>query len=153
MRYFQTRRITMPLIQVTAEEGTVNKQEQDQLIKRIGDAVLTAERAPVDDKDARSLVWAYFNEQAQGSVYVGGENIHQPPLHVAVTTPAGALDQAARESLVAAIDEIVGDIVGPYQGRLNHWVNLHEIAEGSWAGGGNIFPLAGIQQAMNIKPR
>jgi hypothetical protein len=28
---------------------------------------------------------------------------------------------------------------------------LYEIDEGSWAGGGQVFPLAGIQAAMNIK--
>jgi len=27
---------------------------------------------------------------------------------------------------------------------------LYEVSEGSWAGGGNVFPLAGIQAAMNI---
>jgi hypothetical protein len=68
-----------------------------------------------------------------------------------VTTPQGALTEAGRGALVIALGDIVDDIAGPYEGRLNHWVNLHEIAEGSWAGGGQVFPLAGIQAAMNIK--
>jgi len=45
----------------------------------------------------------------------------------------------------------VDDIAGIFEDRLNHWTMLYEIDEGSWAGGGQIFPLTGIQAAMNIK--
>jgi hypothetical protein len=83
---------------------------------------------------------------------VGSENLQDPPLRIAVTTPQGALTEATRGSLVAEIGKIVDDIVGPYEGRLNHWAMLYEVAEGSWGGGGQIFPLAGIQNVMDIKP-
>jgi hypothetical protein len=73
------------------------------------------------------------------------------PLRIAVTTPYGALVESTRESLVKEIGVIVDDIVGPFEGRLNHWAMLYEIDEGSRAGGGQVFPLAGIQGAMNIK--
>jgi phenylpyruvate tautomerase PptA (4-oxalocrotonate tautomerase family) len=141
----------MPLIQVTAPQEQLNKSQQDALMSRISNAVLTAEGAPLTDPGAQSLVWAYYQEQPAGTIYVGGENLEQPPFLIAVTTPQGALTEASRASLVIALGDIVDDITGPYEGRLNHWVNLHEIAEGSWAGGGQVFPLAGIQAAMNIK--
>lgn len=82
---------------------------------------------------------------------MGGKNIDRPPLKVAVTTPEGALDDESRTALVTEIGRIVDEIVGPFDGRLNHWAMLFEISEGGWAGGGQIFPLAGIQAAMNIK--
>lgn len=141
----------MPLIQVSAAQGTLNKTEQDVLMSRLSNAVLKAENAPIDDSGAQSLVWAYYDEKPKGSVYVGGENLAEPPFRIAVTTPHGALVESSRQSLVKEIGEIVDDIVGAFEGRLNHWAMLYEIDEGSWAGGGQVFPLAGIQAAMNIK--
>lgn len=141
----------MPLIQVTAEKGTLTKSQQDDLMGRVSNAVLKAERAPLDFPGAQALTWAYYGETAEGTTYVGGENIDNPPLRVAVTTPEGALNEGSRGELVAEIGEIIDDIVGPFEDRLNHWAMLYEVAEGSWAGGGQVFPLAGIKAAMNIK--
>ena len=141
----------MPLIQIIAPEGKLDKQNQDKLVKGVCNAVLTAERAPLDDAGAQALTWAYYTEQAEGALYVGGKNIDNPPFRVAITTPEGALTPCTRKSLIEEIGSLVDGIVGPYEGRLNHWVMLTELDEGSWAGSGQIFPLAGIQAAMNIK--
>lgn len=141
----------MPLIQVTAQKDTLTKTKQDDLMTRISNAVLKTERAPTDFEGAQALTWAYYTEAQEGKVYIGGENIDNPPLRIAITTPEGALTAGTRNELVAEIGEIVDDIVGPFEGRLNHWALLYEVAEGSWAGGGQIFPLAGIKAAMNIK--
>lgn len=141
----------MPLIQVTAQKGALTKTEQDDFMARVSNAVLKAERAPTDFEGAQALTWAYFTEAPEGTVYIGGENIENPPVRIAVSTPEGALNAGTRSELVAEIGEIVDDIVGPIEGRLNHWALLYEVAEGSWAGGGQLFPLAGIKAAMNIQ--
>lgn len=141
----------MPLIQIVAPEGKLNKKDQDKLVKGVSNAVLNAERAPLDHAGAQSLTWAYYIEQAEGTLYVGGNNIDNPPFRIAITTPEGALTPSTRKSLIEEIGSLVDDVVGPFQGRLNHWVMLTELDEGSWAGSGQIFPLAGIQAAMNIK--
>ena len=141
----------MPLIRITAPEGKLNKQDQDKLVKKISNAVLNAERAPLDHAGAQSLTWAYYIEQPVGTLYVGGDNIENPPFHIAVTTPEGALNPTTRKELVEEIGTAVDEIVGVYEGRLNHWTMLDELDEGSWAGSGQIFPLSGIQAAMNIK--
>jgi phenylpyruvate tautomerase PptA (4-oxalocrotonate tautomerase family) len=141
----------MPLIQVTAPRSSLTKTQQDQFMSRISNAVLSAERAPVSDEGAQSLVWAFYNELSDSDIYVGGKNIKQAPFRIAITTPQGALNESTRTTLVAEIGQIVDEFVGVYENRLNHWTMLYEVVEGSWAGGGQIFPLAGIQQAMNIK--
>jgi phenylpyruvate tautomerase PptA (4-oxalocrotonate tautomerase family) len=142
----------MPLIQVTAPQNALEENDQNALMSRVSNAVLKAERAPIDDAGAQSLVWAYYHEMNAGAIYVGGEAPQAPPFRVAITTPEGALTDEARQTLAKDIGEIIDDIVGPFEDRLNHWVMLTELDEGSWAGGGQIFPLAGIQAAMNIKP-
>ncbi len=141
----------MPLIQVTAPQGALAKNQQNSLVSRVSNAVLKAEGAPLEHEGAQSLVWAYYQEQPRGTSYVGGEAIEQPPFRIDITTPKGALNTATREALVAEVGAIVDDLVGSFDGRLNHWTMLYEVDEGSWGGGGQIFPLAGIQAAMNIK--
>ena len=140
----------MPLLQVTATENTLSNAAQDTLMQQLSNAVLKAERAPIESAGAQSLVWAYYDERPQDAIYVGGKPTNKAPLRIAVTTPEGALTETARESLVAEIGNIVDAHIGTYEGRLNHWAMLYELDEGSWAGGGQIFPLAGIQAAMDI---
>jgi len=141
----------MPLIQVTAPKGALNQQDRDAMMSRLSNAVLRAEGAPLEDDGAQSLVWAHYFELPQGTSYVGGKALDNPPLRIAVTTPEGALNDGTRKSLVEEIGSIVDEIYGQFDGRLNHWAMLYEVMEGGWAGGGQIFPLAGIQAAMNIK--
>lgn len=141
----------MPLIQVDAPQGDLDKSQQDALMSQLSNAVLKAEGAPLESAGAQSLVWAHFNEKPQGTFYVGGEALAKPPFRIAVTTPQGALTDATRTSLVAEIGRIVDDLVGPYADRLNHWAMLYEVTDGGWAGAGQIFRLGDIQNVMDIK--
>lgn len=140
----------MPYLQITAAQDTLDKAGQDTLVSRVSNAILKAERADIDDAAAQSLVWAHFVALPQSAVYVGGEAIDEPPVHIAVTTPEGALNDGTREELVSEIGAIVNDIVGPFKKRLNHWTMLYEIADGNWAAG-QVLRLPDIQAAMNIK--
>jgi phenylpyruvate tautomerase PptA (4-oxalocrotonate tautomerase family) len=141
----------VPLIQVDAPEGDLDKSQQDALMSQLSNAVLKAEGAPLESAGAQSLVWAHFNEKPQGTFYVGGAPQEKPPFRIAVTTPQGALNDETRKSLVAEIGRIVDDIVGLYDGRLNHWAMLYEVTDGGWAGAGQVFRLGDIQQVMEIK--
>lgn len=140
----------MPYLQIIAAQDTLDKTGQDALISRVSNAILKAERAEIDDPAAQSLVWAHFLALPQSAVYVGGEVIDEPPLRIAVTTPEGALTDRTREELVSEIGDIVNDIVGPFEGRLNHWAMLYEVEDGNW-GAGQVLRLPDIQAAMNIK--
>ena len=80
----------MPLVQVTAPIGALNKNDQDTLMSQLSNAVLKAEGAPIDYPGAQALVWAYYNELPEGACYVGGQNLEKAPLRLAVTTPEGA---------------------------------------------------------------
>ena len=141
----------MPLIQVTAPQGALSKNDQERLMSQLSNAVLKAEGASIDDPDAQSLVWAYYVEQEKSAIYIGGTNFDEPPLRIAITTPQGALSATTRQVLVENVGRIIDALVGPFEGRLNHWAMLYEVNEGSWAGGGQVFPLASIQAAMNIE--
>jgi phenylpyruvate tautomerase PptA (4-oxalocrotonate tautomerase family) len=140
----------MPLIRITAQEGTFDKATQNKFIEEVTDAVLTAEGADPKDPAAQSLAWAYYTEQQQGDIYIGKENIDTPPVLIRVTTPAGALDQAANNALAKSINDIINDFIGIFDGRLNHWLLIDEIPTTGWASNGIIFSLEDVRSAMKI---
>mgnify|MGYP000529982455 CR=1 FL=1 len=140
----------MPLIRITAQEGTFNKATQNKFMEEITDAVLAAEGADPKDPAAQSLAWGYFTEQQQGDVYVGKQNIDTPPVLIRVTTPAGALDQAASKVLAKSVNDIVNDFIGPFEGRLNHWLLIDDIPKTGWASNGVVFSIDDVKSAMNI---
>ncbi|MFT7186436.1 MAG: phenylpyruvate tautomerase PptA (4-oxalocrotonate tautomerase family) [Pseudohongiellaceae bacterium] len=140
----------MPLIRITAQEGTFDKATQNKFIEEVTDAVLTAEGADPKDPAAQSLAWAYYTEQQQGDIYIGKENIDTPPVLIRVTTPAGALDQAANNALAKSINDIINDFIGIFDGRLNHWLLIDEIPTTGWASNGIIFSLKDVRSAMKI---
>jgi phenylpyruvate tautomerase PptA (4-oxalocrotonate tautomerase family) len=140
----------MPYLQIIAPQGLLDKAAQGALVSRVSDAILKAERADTHDAAAQSLVWAHFVDLPQDAIYVGGKLIEQPPLRIAVHTPEGALTDITRGELVSAIGQIVDDLIGPMEGRLNHWAMLYEVTDGNW-GAGQVLRLPDIQSAMNIK--
>jgi len=140
----------MPLIRVTAQEGTFEKATQNKFMEEITDAVLTAEGADPKDPGAQSLAWAYYTEQQKGDVYIGKQNIDTPPVLIRVTAPAGGLDEAANHALAKSVNAIVNDFIGTFEGRLNHWLLIDEIPKTGWASNGIVFSIEDVKSAMNI---
>ncbi len=140
----------MPYLQIITPQGLLDKAAQGALVSRISNAILKAERADIDDAAAQSLVWAHLLELPQTAIYVGGKVINEPPLRIAIHTPEGALTDVTRAGLISEVGKIVDDIIGPMEGRLNHWTMLYEVTDGNW-GAGRVLRLPAIQAAMNIK--
>ena len=140
----------MPFVQVTAPKGTLNKQSRDALMSRLSVAVIKAEGAAGDDPDALALVWSYYSEIEPGDGYVGGQPADQVPFVIEYATPQGALDDDTRKALVAETGIIFDSIFASQESAPNHWALLREIDEGGWGGGGHVYGLSAIQNAMNI---
>jgi len=140
----------MPLIRVTAQEGTFDKATQNKFIAEVTNAVLTAEGADPKNSGAQSLAWAYFTEQKKGDIYVGTEIFDTPPVLIRVTTPIGSLNSDENSELAKSINAIVNDFIGPYENRLNHWLLMDEIPASGWASNGIVFSIEDVRSAMNI---
>lgn len=140
----------MPLIRITAQEGTFDKATQNKFIEEVTDAVLTAEGANPKDPAAQSLAWAYYTEQKKGDIYIGKQVIDSPPVLIRVTAPAGSLNEDETSALATSINAIVNDFIGQYENRLNHWLLVDEIPESGWASNGVVFSIEDVRSAMNI---
>jgi phenylpyruvate tautomerase PptA (4-oxalocrotonate tautomerase family) len=138
----------MPTITVTAPSGALEQAPRDRMMKRLSDALLTAEGADIDNAAAQAIAWTYFNEIPAALFYVGGIPADTPRLKIEITTPEGALTDHARRQLAQDIGAIVEAEAGAAGAGLHHWVLFHEVREGGWATAGKIFRRADIVAAV-----
>jgi len=141
----------MPLIQVGAPKGAMNKEKQDVFMKKLSDKVLESEGAVIGYRPAHALVWAYYNEIEKASCYIGGFNVEKQPIYIKLTTPKGSISLEKRKKLSAEVQGIVNDAIGSYDGKLNYWLIFMEADKDTWGAAGDIFTLEEIQGIMNIK--
>ncbi|MEM8923086.1 MAG: hypothetical protein AAGD35_06260 [Actinomycetota bacterium] len=140
----------MPFIQVAAQEGLLSKEERQDLMKRLSDAIIRAEGADPSEPSAQAMAWGHYHDLPKGDLFVYGEVVDAPPVHVSFTTPEGLLTDATRDALTAEVNTAVDDILGAYEGRMNHWVILHEVPSGQWGGMGQVFPTDAIKAVMKV---
>ena len=128
------------MIDVTFVRGSVDDAALSRLTDELVTVVLRAERAP-DTAFLRDNTWVYLHPIQAAQLSVGGRGPGAPRFRVDLTVFEGALSQDRKEQLAADVHAAVCEAAGiePEGSRAFHvWTLIHEIPEGSWAGGGNI---------------
>lgn len=130
----------MPMIDLTFVRGSIDDAALARLTDELVTVLLRAERAP-DTSFMRDNTVVYIHALEPAAQSVGGRGSGEPRFRVEVTVFEGALSQDNREQLVADVHAVVCTAAGiePDRTRAYHvWTLIHEIPEGSWAGGGKI---------------
>jgi phenylpyruvate tautomerase PptA (4-oxalocrotonate tautomerase family) len=141
----------MPMVELTTTKGALNDAAKQRLAGELSTIALELEAAPLDFGDAahmQALAWCFVNEQ---EVFVGGESHPKPIYRVTVTIPEGApgvfgpLAERGRDKLVERVTAAVLAAEGSENTMVEAhrvWVHLRQIANGHWAGFGEVFTLA-----------
>jgi phenylpyruvate tautomerase PptA (4-oxalocrotonate tautomerase family) len=132
------------MIDVTYRRDAIETDVAGRLADTLLATLLRWEGAP-DTDAARSLAWAFTH--AIDDLRVAGDPDGGPHVRVGVTTPAGALDDTRRAGLVAEVTADVLNALGLPNGwdhARRVWVQLHEIADGSWGAAGCIWRFPDI---------
>jgi phenylpyruvate tautomerase PptA (4-oxalocrotonate tautomerase family) len=130
----------MPMIDLTFVRGSLEDRALSRLTDELVTVLLRAERAP-DTPFLRDNTWVYLHALEATELSVGGRELGAPRFRVDVTVFDGALSGDRKEQLAADVHAAVCAAAGiePEGSRAFHvWTLIHEIAEGSWAGGGKI---------------
>lgn len=134
----------MPMIDLTYQRDVIDADVVSRLADTLLATLLRWEGAP-DNDAARSLAWAFTN--GIDELRVAGDPDGGPYLRVSVTTPEGALDDIRRAGLVAEVtDDVLAALGLPndWDHARRVWVQLHEIADGSWGAAGSIWRFSDI---------
>ena len=144
----------MPMVELTTTNGALDEATKQQLASELATIVLELEAAPFADfgkvDHMQAQAWCFVNEQ---DVFVGGQRLSKPIYRVTVTIPEGApgvfgpLAARGREKLVKRVTEAVLSAEGSENTPVEAhrvWVQLRQIADGHWAGSGEIVTLADL---------
>jgi phenylpyruvate tautomerase PptA (4-oxalocrotonate tautomerase family) len=141
----------VPMIELTTTKGALDDAAKQRLAAELSTIALELEAAPFadfgEDEHMQALSWCFVNEQ---DVFLGGR-IHPKPIYrVTVTIPEGApgvfgpLAERGREKLVKRVTEAVLAAEGTEHILVEAhrvWVHLRSIANGHWAGFGEVVTL------------
>ena len=141
----------MPMVELTTTRGALEDDAKQELAAELATIALDVEAGPAvsfgKDEHMQALSWCFVNEQ---DVFVGGR-VHPKPIYrVTVTIPDGApgvfgpLAKRGREVLVERVTAAVLAADGSENTMVEAhrvWVHLRTIADGHWAGSGEILTL------------
>lgn len=141
----------MPMVELTTTKGALDDDNKQRLAGELATIALELEAAPFADfgnaEHMQALAWCFVNEQ---DVFVGGRRTAKPIYRVTVTIPEGApgvfgpLAKRGREKLVKRVTEAVLAAEGSESNMVEAhrvWVHLRQIADGHWAGFGEVVTL------------
>jgi len=141
----------MPMVELTTTRGALDDDVKQELAAELATIALDVEAGPAvsfgEDEHMQALSWCFVNEQ---DVFVGGR-VHPKPIYrVTVTIPEGApgvfgpLAKRGREVLVERVTAAVLAAEGAESTTVEAhrvWVHLRSIADGHWAGFGEILTV------------
>jgi phenylpyruvate tautomerase PptA (4-oxalocrotonate tautomerase family) len=141
----------MPMIELTTTKGALDDDAKQRLAAELSTIVLEVEAAPLahfgDSPHMQALAWCFVDEQ---EVFAGGQTLEKPLYRVIVTIPEGApgvfgpLAERGRKALVERVTAAVLAAEGSENTMVEAhrvWVQLRHIANGHWAGFGEILTL------------
>ncbi len=132
----------MPMLDAYIPEGALSSADEEALLARLTDILLTWEGADPTNAVARSLAWVFLYRPA--AVYVAGLPATAPHYRFVATVPEGQLDDARRAGMVAAVTHAVAEVDIGCDTAARTWVFTTEVPDGNWGARGEIFTLARI---------
>jgi phenylpyruvate tautomerase PptA (4-oxalocrotonate tautomerase family) len=128
--------------------GALSSDREQELVAKLTDVLLRWEGADPDNAVARSIAWVWVHRPALAVRRRRTERAAALQGHR--HGPRRALDDARRAGLVREVTESVLDAEAGAHPRDAYrvWVFTHEVPDGSWGGGGQVFRLADIAGAV-----
>ena len=140
----------MPKLELTIPADSLSENDQQELAKDLGAALLRWEGAP-DTEFFRSISWCHLQElPAEAMRTVDG--VADPHAVVKVTTPEGALSDRRRAEMVEEMTKLVLGATGwGEEAALRVWVMCREIDEGSGGAGGQVIQFEQLRAAAKAE--
>ena len=138
----------MTMVRVTCLEGTLGKEDREQLGEKLTNAVLEVETGK-DTPEARAGVMVQFEELPSGHWFHGGraaDELYQSNgiFSVTATVMEGPWTPDLRSELVRRLIGALREVVGTPE-RQVIWATIREVPDGCWSINGDV---VGIEQFL-----
>jgi len=148
----------MPMVQVTMLRGALTPEQKEHLTDRLTHVLLMIEGG-TDNTAGRAIAWTMYREVDPGDWAIGGrfDGTYEAPggrFLFSITVPEASLSPARRPQIIAATNSALLETLGlepdDEVGR-SAWVQIHEIPEGHWGAGGEVFGVEKIYHAWGVE--
>lgn len=134
----------MPMLDAFIPRGALSDDAEDALLAQLTDILIRNEGADPANPAVRSLAWVFVHRPER--VYVAGAPADVPRYRFVASVPEGQFTAERREAIVRELTDAVLDAEEGRHPRdpFRVWVFTHEVADGTWGGGGRVATLADI---------
>ncbi|MCH6202850.1 hypothetical protein L3V16_03255 [Brucella ciceri] len=146
----------MPFIRITTLQGLLTAAEKQSIAEGLTLAIMKIETGGLDTPQFRAISALAFEEIASGNWFVGGQPAEDDPAAlVEIRVPEGAVDDARREAMAKAVENVLSansEAFGKTDGHRILWTHLLEIKDGNWGARGRMVKLEEIKRIAGGAP-
>lgn len=146
----------MPFIRITTLHGLLSPAEKQSIAEGLTLAIMKIETGGLDTPQFRAISALAFEEIASGNWFVGGHAAEgDPAALVEIRVPEGAVDDARREAMAKAVEDVFSansEAFRKAQGHRILWTHLVEIKDGNWGARGRMVRLEEIKRIAGGTP-
>jgi phenylpyruvate tautomerase PptA (4-oxalocrotonate tautomerase family) len=138
----------MPIIDLTLPRGALTVPALEHLSRELSRALLRCD-VTRDNPRAEAINWVYVHQTAPEDLLVGNRAGGKPHYRIDVTVMTGAMSDENRRDVAGLMTQAVMAAEGGHPNPLNAsrvWVLFHEVADGYWAAGGQLYRLADVMR-------
>ena len=140
----------MPFIRITTLQGLLSSAEKQSIAEGLTLAVMKIETGGLDTPQFRAVSALAFEEISVGNWFVGGVPADgNAAALVEIRVPEGAVDDARREAMAKAVEEVLSansEAFGKAENYRILWTHLLEIKDGNWGACGRMVRLDEIKR-------
>ena len=136
----------MPIIDLTLSQGNFDQQQKTLLAEQLTQCLLNCD-VTRDNPKAAAINWCYIHELAGNQVFIAGAAEHKPHYRIEITLMKGAMSAAVKEQVAADMTRFLLAMEGQGANPMSAsrvWIIFHEIDDGNWAAGGQVYRLADL---------
>lgn len=140
----------MPIIDLTLSKGQFSNRQKEALAQQLTQCLLNCD-VTRDNPKAKTINWCYIHELPKGHVFIGGGEEARPHYRIEIKLMQGAMSAEVKRQVVADMTRVMLQMEGQSVNVLNAarvWVLFHEIPEGNWGAGGQIYGLEDLMRYL-----
>src|SRR4030066_996304 len=118
----------MPIIKINVPENIISQDEKNKIIKYLSQAILKIEGLP-NTKEARSLVWCFFNELKEDSWAVGGKPSNELKFYIQIHLFKEIINEKKKKDIAEVVNKTLKEIFKKDFKSNKAWVLINEVPD------------------------
>ncbi len=140
----------MPIIKINVPENSISQDKKNKIIKYLSQAILKIEGLP-NTKEARSLVWCFFNELKKDTWAVGGELCNELKFYIQILLFKEIINEKKKKEIAVVVNKTLKEVCNRDFKSNKAWILINEIPDYNFCIEGINFGVNELVKLLNLK--